>query len=564
MYRTAVKIFCLSCVTFVLAATVNKAIAQTPSIKWQMALGGSGDDVLTDMQVTYDKGFIVAGYSKSDVSASKSSASYNNTYDFWIVKLDSNGNKQWDRTYGGTDVDEAAAVIQTRDLGFLIGGSTISPASGNKTDSIHNQSYDYWVIKLDKNGNLKWQKTVGANYTDKLSCLGETSTRYLAGGISYSDKDGDKRSPNYGSENSPDFWVAQINKMNSRVTNSQAYGSTNDEFMTCMHVSASDRRTYAGYSYSPIKGFKTSFQRGVCDYWVSRTDALGKQIWEKSYGGYTGDYLTCIAPGLSDSGYLFGGYSTSPASFEKSQSSFGFSDYWIVRTDSMGNKKWDKTIGGDLGDYMQSVAATTDGGFLLGGYSNSNVGFTKSEASVGGYDYWIVKVDKLGNVQWNKTYGGTGNDKLTAVKQIGANEYILGGTSNSPVSGDKTLDTFGGNDIWLLRLSASSANRTGSKSTQLTSTNRAAAPHTTAITSLSMNVAPNPVQSNMTVSYSSPANAKLLLKVLSEDGKVVLATNIAATEKGSYTTNVAKLPAGIYYITLQSGTSTVTKRIVKE
>ena len=563
MFRNALKMFCLSCVTFVLITTHYKAAAQAPNIKWQKTLGGSGDDVLTDMQVTSDKGFIIAGYSRSGVSATKSSGSYNNTYDFWIIKLDSNGNKQWDRTYGGTDVDEAAAVIQTSDHGFLIGGTTISPVSGNKTDTVHNKSNDYWVIKLDIKGNLKWQRTVGANYTDRLSCLGETSTRYLAGGISYSDRDGDKRSANFGSENSSDFWIAQINKTKSNVTNSQSYGSTNDEFMTCMFISASDRRTYAGYTYSPAKGLKFSSQRGVCDYWVCRADAKGKQIWEKSYGGYNGDYLTCMAPGLSDSGYLLGGYSASPISFEKSEANYGFSDYWIVRVDSMGNKLWDKTIGGDMGDYMQSVTATADGGFLLGGYSNSHIGNNKSEAPFGGYDYWIVKVNKSGIVQWDKTYGGTGDDKLMAVKQIGANEYIIAGTSDSRVSGNKTIDNLGGNDIWIMRLSSSSFKQAAAKSTQQP-VDIAGAATPNAITSLSMNVAPNPVQSNMIVSYSSPADAKLLLKVLSEDGKVVLATNIAAAQKGSYTANVAKFPAGVYYVVLQNNTSTVTKRIVKE
>jgi hypothetical protein len=273
-----------------------------------------------------------------------------------------------------------------------------------------------------------------------------------------------------------------------------------------------------------------------------------------------------MVPGLSDSGYLFGGYSSSPISSEKTQASYGYSDYWLVRTDSMGNKLWDKTIGGPKGDYMQSVAATADGGFLLGGYSNSHIGNDKSEAPVGGYDYWVVKVNKFGNVQWDKTYGGTSDDKLAAVRQIKANEYILGGTSNSPVSGNKTVNNLGDNDIWIIRISTDSPGSVSTKATEQPTTT-AIAGNTTmpaAITSLSMNVAPNPVQSVMTVSYSSPADAKLSLKVLSQDGKVILAANIAAAEKGNYTANMVKFPAGVYYVILQSNTSTVTRRIVKE
>lgn len=234
----------------------------------------------------------------------------------------------------------------------------------------------------------------------------------------------------------------------------------------------------------------------------------------------------------------------------------------------MGNKLWDKTIGGGMGDYMQSVAATSDGGFLLGGYSNSNSGNDKSEASLGGYDYWIVKVNAAGNKQWDKTFGGTGNDKLTVVRQISANEYILGGTSNSPVSGDKTVDALGNNDIWLLRIStAVGDNQKTSSSLKQPVALSGVAPTNTmpyTITSLQMNVTPNPVLSNMMVNYSSPANTRLSLRVLSSDGKVMLSTTLAAAENGNYTANVGKLPAGVYYVILQSGTSAVTKRIVKE
>jgi hypothetical protein len=556
MFTNTLKNIGLTCAALMLAAASFKAVAQTPVVTWQKNLGGSGDDVMTDMQVTADKGLIIAGYSKSNVSGSKTSASFSNTYDFWVIKLDSLGNKQWDRTYGGTDVDEAAAVIQTSDLGFLIGGSTISPVSGNKTDTVHFQSYDYWVIKLDKSGILQWQKTVGAAYTDKLTSLGETSTRFLAGGSSFSNKDGDKKTPNAGSEHGPDFWVAQLNKKTGRSTGSLSYGSTNDDSMNGMLVnSSSDRRTYIGTTYSPGKGTKKSKLIGVCDYWMVRTDGLGKQIWEKAFGGANADYLTCLAQVPKDGSYLLGGSSSSDAFGDKSQNSFGFSDYWVVKTDSMGNKSWDKTYGGGGGDYMQSVVATADGGFLLGGYSNSLKGNSKAEASIGGYDYWIVKLDKAGNKQWDKTYGGTGIDKLAAIRQVSATEYMIGGTSNSPVSGNKSVGTFGGNDIWLLRI----GNGNGQKLVE-----QPVADSTIGITSLSMNVAPNPVQNNMNVSYSSPEGAKLSLKVLSADGKVVLFTTIASAVQGSYTANVAKLQAGVYYVVLQSGNSIVTKRILKD
>src|SRR3954447_14889830 len=99
MFTNTLKIFGLTCAAFMLAAISFKAVAQMPSVTWQKNLGGSSDDVMTDMQVTADKGLIIAGYSRSNVSGTKSKASFSNSYDSWVIKLDSCGNKQWDRTF---------------------------------------------------------------------------------------------------------------------------------------------------------------------------------------------------------------------------------------------------------------------------------------------------------------------------------------------------------------------------------------------------------------------------------------------------------------------------------
>ncbi len=566
MLNNAFKTIFSFCVCYLLMAAGSSAVAQVPTIKWQKVLGGTGNDVMTDMQVTTDKGMIITGYSTSNKSGSKTDTSYNNTYDFWIIRLDSNGNKLWDKTFGGDNIDMATAVIQTTDLGFLIGGSTISNISGNKTDTVQNRSFDYWAIKLDKNGVFKWQNSIGGNYTDKLSCLTEVSDSYVLGGISYSDKSatGEKKTDNFGSENSPDYWVARLKKTTGAFINGQIYGSTNDEFMTCIYANATGR-LLGGFSYSPAKLSKKSKNYGVSDYWISRTDLTGKQIWERDYGGLYGDYMTCVSP-VINGGYLLGGYSSSPVYYDKTQPSLGFSDYWIVRTDSMGLKLWDKTIGNDGGDYMQSVVQTTDKGFLLGGYSNSNAGNNKSEGTLGGYDFWIVKIDSLGNQQWDKTFGGSGADKLVAVKQLSTGEYLIGGTSNSPLSGDKTIDTVGLNDMWILRLSTSQSLKP--KGTQIVSssatvTTALAIKQPISLSQLSMTVAPNPVKNIMTVSYNAPAANKLSLQVVSSDGKVVLKAS-PSYGSSSYQVNAAGWSPGVYYVTLQSGSSSVMRMIIKQ
>ena len=109
----------------------------------------------------------------------------------------------------------------------------------------------------------------------------------------------------------------------------------------------------------------------------------------------------------------------------------GAYDYFVVKTDKDGNKQWDRIFGGDGYDYLYSIVNTKDGGFLLGGYSLSGISGDKSEESKGGYDYWIIKIDKDGNKEWDRTFGGNNYDMLYAIVTTSDGGYLLGGNSSS-------------------------------------------------------------------------------------------------------------------------------------
>ena len=127
--------------------------------------------------------------------------------------------------------------------------------------------------------------------------------------------------------------------------------------------------------------------------------------WDKTFGGDTTESLSSLQQ-TTDGGYILGGTSYSGISGDKTQASRGDMDYWIVKTDANGIKQWDKTFGGDGDDGLFSLQQTIDGGYILGGYSNSGIGGDKTQASRGDYDYWIVKTDANGMKQWDKTFGG--------------------------------------------------------------------------------------------------------------------------------------------------------------
>jgi hypothetical protein len=140
--------------------------------------------------------------------------------------------------------------------------------------------------------------------------------------------------------------------------------------------------------------------------------AFAQEIeWQNTIGGSLTDHLSSIQQ-TSDGGFILGGQSTSDISGDKTENSLGGIDYWIVKTDAVGNIQWQNTIGGNLDDALRSVQQTTDGGYIIGGTSNSNISGDKTENSNGDDDYWIVKTDSIGNIQWQNTIGGSNDDWL--------------------------------------------------------------------------------------------------------------------------------------------------------
>jgi len=156
-----------------------------------------------------------------------------------------------------------------------------------------------------------------------------------------------------------------------------------------------------------------------------------------------------------------GGTSFSGKNHDKSEANKGSTDYWIIKLDKLGNKIWDKTYGGNYDDDLQSVQQTADGGYILGGYSTSNKSGNKSEANKGSSDYWVIKLDATGNKQWDKTLGGDNTDWLLSLRQTPDGGYILGGSSTSNKSGDKSENRKGNNplgdlhfDYWVVKINA--------------------------------------------------------------------------------------------------------------
>jgi hypothetical protein len=434
------------CLLVLIMLKPEQAFSQ--EIQWQNTIGGSGDDRLISLQQTIDGGYILGGYSKSNISGDKAENCIGD-WDYWIIKVDSLGIIQWQNTIGGSGEDILNSIQQTTDGGFILGGTSTSDVSGDKTENC-NIVEDYWIVKIDSIGIIQWQNTIGGSLYDFTPSVLQTSDGgYIIGGSSDSDISGDK------SENCigfPDYWIVKVDPLGN-IQWQNSIGGLGYDNLESIQQTIDGGYILGGSSESGISGDKTENCIAVDDYWVVKVDSIGNIQWQNTIGGNYDDKFTSIKQ-TTDGGYILSGYSSSNISGDKTENS-NLGDFWIVKVDSLGNIQWQNTIGGSEPDYLLSIQQTIDGGYILGGYSGSSISGDKTENSFGDHDYWIVKVDSHGVIQWENTIGGSSWDRLSSIQQTVDGGYILGGYSISNISGDKTENCIGGVasfDIWIVKL----------------------------------------------------------------------------------------------------------------
>ncbi len=354
----------------------------------------------------------------------------------------------WQNTIGGSAEDFSVAFEPTSDGGYIIGGYSASNASGDKTENSNGQ-LDIWIVKINSAGSIMWQNTIGGAGDDFLISIKQTSDNgYILGAGSDSNISGDKTENSRGGL---DYWIIKLDTSGNIIWQ-KTYGGAQPEFDTYVVETNDGGYFVGGYSDSDVSGDKTDPSNGQRDYWALKLDNTGAIMWQNSIGGSLVDRPQAAFQ-TADGGYIMGGFSNSPASGDKSENSQGGNDYWIVKIDTSGNIQWENTIGGNDSDVLRDMEQTTDGGYIVGGYSKSNISGDKTENSQGDYDSWILRLDLNGNIAWQNTIGGSGIDYPRDIKQLNDGNYMIASWSNSNISGDKTENSNGGYDYWLLKLS---------------------------------------------------------------------------------------------------------------
>ncbi|MBL7914796.1 MAG: T9SS type A sorting domain-containing protein [Bacteroidia bacterium] len=353
---------------------------------------------------------------------------------------------EWQNTIGGSGQDALSCVIQTADGGYILGGYSNSIISGDKTEN-SNGFTDYWIIKTDSLGNIEWQNTIGGGDHDELYSLVQTEDGgYILGGDSNSSISGDKTENSNGDS---DYWVVKTDSLGN-IEWQNTIGGNSFDYLRSIKQTTDGGYILGGYSVSNISGDKTESSNGYHDYWIVKIDSLGSIQWQNTIGGSSSDLLYSLQQ-TADGGYILGGYSNSNISGDKSENKLGLYDYWIVKTDSVGTIEWQNTIGGNGSDYLRSIQQTNDRGYILGGASSSSNTGDKTETSNGAFDYWIVKTDSLGIIQWQNNIGGSETDQLYSIIQTMDEGYIFGGWSESNISGDKTEKSNLDRDYWIVK-----------------------------------------------------------------------------------------------------------------
>ena len=361
------------------------------SLQWQKALGGAGYDNARCIHQTSDQGYIVAGGTESndgDVSGNHGSD------DCWVVKLDPSGSIQWQRCFGGSNQDAAAAILQTLDDGYIIAGETRS----NDGDVSGNHGFDdVWVLRLDAGGSLIWQRTYGGSSDEFAHAMVEAGDGgYVIAGASNSN-DG-QVTGNHGGGN--DYWLLKVNGSGQLQWQKTCGGSGFDRAETVVRTSDGSF-VAAGYCTSN-DGDVTGAHGGV-DCWVVCLDSSGTIQWQNSLGSSGNDSGESIIAATNGDLVVAGVAGINDGDVTATH---GGGDAWVVRLSGTGTLRWEKSFGGTGGEDATDIVPTTDGGYAFTGSTSSNNGDVLGNH--GGNDYWVVKLlpdqTSVGEVQAPPTF----------------------------------------------------------------------------------------------------------------------------------------------------------------
>jgi hypothetical protein len=477
--------------TFALAMAALAAIfipsTLSAQITFERACGGASDDGAYGATQTADRGYVITGWTCPPDTEN---------VDVYLIKTDSLGDTLWTRTYGGPIDDWGYSVQQTTDGGYVITGLA---------DNVNGVYADVYVIKTDSLGDTMWTRKYGGSDDDRGYSVQQTADGgYVVAGATYSFGQG------YGN-----LYVLKLD-VNGDTAWTRTYRGEDRAYGTSVQQTVDGGYIVAGATLD--------------DVYLVKTNAGGDTMWTRTYGDAGSCYGKSVRQ-TADGGYIIAG---------SVRSSFQGYDVYLVKTDSLGDALWTRTFGGDSQDMGRSVWQTTDGGYVITGWTCSY--------GAGAGDVYLIKTDPNGDTQWSRTYGGADGDFGNAVQQTPDGGYIIAGETDSYGTGRS--------DVYLVKTDSLGNVAVAEPKTSPT---RARA--------LSLTCTPNPTTGTTTI-HLTPFASRLspfALRIYNAQGRRVRTFTVnrapctvwdGKDELGQH------LPSGTYFVRLDAAGRHATSRLV--
>jgi hypothetical protein len=499
--------------------------AQTPPVvEWSRNYGGSLQETGNDIVQTTDGGFIFCASTTSnngDVSGALGIS------DIWVVKLDADGNIQWQRVLGGSSLDNPSKILQLPTGGYLVLGTTESndgDVSGNHGEA------DIWLAWISADGTLLDQRCYGGSLLDGATDIAHTPDGgYIISGLSRS-SNGDLTT-NAGFD---DLWVLKVDGT-GEIQWQHAYGGSSGE--TAYGVALTSDGGFILNGYTSSDDGDVIGGTGSTDYWVLKLDGDGELQWQNSFGGSGIDYGFSIQEGLDGTLTALGEATSANGDVS---APLGGSDFWTLRISAAGELLGERSYGGSSTDRGRRLLRTSNGGWLMIGSSSSTDGDVGENN--GGLDGWILRTDEAGNPQWSLVLGGSQNEGISqGVAATSDGGYILIGSSSSS-NGDLPGNQ-GDFDVWVVKLGPDDVGLGEERAHP------------------ALMRYPNPCRDLLQVVNPTPTGASLPWRITDAQGRTVL----TGTLSGSLGhVPVATLAKGPYTVGLEWNGQWVTAPFVKE
>ena len=433
-------------------SNISSIHAQVPGIEWSKCFGGSDLESPTAILPTGEGGYIMTGSTTSndgDVTNLHDTILFR--HDIWLVKLNIDGDLQWQRTIGGSDDDYVSDIILTADGGYAMVGHTFSNdgdiAGNHDTTGFFS---DICVIKVDSVGQVVWQQSLGGSYSDYARGISQTPDSGFVVVGSTASADGDIS----GGHGSTDIWLVKLNQYGDLVWQ-RCLGGTEPEQGYDVQVCLDGGFIVAGSTFSndgDVSG-NHDLTGTYSDYWLIRLTSDANLVWQRCLGGTRNDGATSVVVTGHDSYVVVGSSASSNGDITGHHGTNSYVDTWAVKLDSVGSTVWSRSLGGSYDDYPRSITMKGDSSFIIAAATTSNDGDVTPSSTgwwASQFDKWLVELDSNGTIVWNLSIGGT--TPYSSQGSMSASATSDGGYVEIGESGGAVIGNHGSSDYWVVKL----------------------------------------------------------------------------------------------------------------